>query len=223
MPKKHCYNIRRHFISNHANYLESHSKQQREATAQRLAVNFRIQQNSLFQQSVTHQSITNASFLLAFKIPKASKPFSDGEFIKQCMVETAGILCPDTQSKYEQISLSRRTVTQHVEQIDEHLASELKGRAESFAYYSLALNESNDIKDTAQLLIFIRGINDNFEITEELLAMESLKGQIRGEDLFIKLSGVIDKFKLPWSKLVNVTTDGSSNLTEKNFGLLKRL
>ena len=193
------------------------------ATAQRLAVNFRIQQNSLFQQSVTHQSITNASFLLAFKIPKASKPFSDGEFIKQCMVETAGILCPDTQSKYEQISLSRRTVTQHVEQIDEHLASELKGRAESFAYYSLALNESNDIKDTAQLLIFIRGINDNFEITEELLAMESLKGQIRGEDLFIKLSGVIDKFKLPWSKLENVTTDGSSNLTEKNFGLLKRL
>ena len=75
--------------------------------------------------------------MLAFKIAKASKPFSDGEFIKQCMVETAGLLCPDTKSKYGQISLSRRTVTRHVEQIDEHLASELKGTAESFAYYSL--------------------------------------------------------------------------------------
>ena len=53
--------------------------------------------------------------------------------------------------------------------------------------------------------------------------MESLKGQTRGEDLFIKVSGVIDKFKLPWSKLVNVTADGSRNLTGKNIGLLKRL
>ena len=85
------------------------------------------------------------------------------------------------------------------------------------------MDESNDVKDTTQLLIFIRGINDNFEITEELLAMESLKGQTRGEDLFIKVSGVIDKFKLPWSKLVNVTMDGSPNLTGKNIGLLKRL
>ena len=154
------YNTRRHFISNYANYLESHSTQQREATAQRLAVNLRIQQNSLFQQSVTHQSITKASFLLAFKIAKTSKPFSDGEFIKQCMAKTAGLLCPDTKSKYEQISLLRRTVTRHVEQIDKHLASESRETAESFAYYSLALDESNDVKDTAQLLIFIRGIND---------------------------------------------------------------
>ena len=40
-------------------------------------------------------------FLLAFKIAQASKPFSDGEFIMQCMVETAGFLCTDTKSKYE--------------------------------------------------------------------------------------------------------------------------
>ena len=85
------------------------------------------------------------------------------------------------------------------------------------------MNKSNDVKDTTQLLIFVRGINDNFEITEELLAMESLKGQTQGEDLFIKVSSVIDKFKLPWSKLVNVTMNGSPNLTGKNFGLLKRL
>ena len=96
------YNIRRHFNTNHPNYFSSQSTQQREAAAQRLTTNFRIQQNrpTLFQQSAVHQSITQASFLLAFKIAKASKPFPDGEFIKQCMVETAGLLCPDTKSKY---------------------------------------------------------------------------------------------------------------------------
>ena len=50
------------------------------------------------------------------------------------MVETAGLLCPDTTSKYEQISLSGRTVTRRIEQIDEHLANELKGKADSFCF-----------------------------------------------------------------------------------------
>ena len=161
--------------------------------------NFRIQRNTHFQQSAVHESITKASFLLAFKIAQASKSFSDGEFIKQCMVETAGLLCPDTTSKYEQISLSGRTVTRRIEQIDEHLADELKGKADSFVFYSFALDESDDVRATAQLLIFVRGINDNFEIIEELLAMESLKGTTRGEDLFLKVTGVIDRFKLPWN------------------------
>ena len=170
------YNICCHFDTNHANYHSSLSTQQQEVTSQRLVANFRIQQNTLFQQSAVHESITKASFLLAFKSAQASKPFSNGEFIKQCMVETAGLLCPDTKSKYEQISLSCRTVTCCIEQIDEQLANELKGKADSFIFYLLALDESNDVRDTAPLSIFVRGINDNFEIIEELLAMESLQG-----------------------------------------------
>ena len=75
------YNIRRHFDTNYAN-CSSLSTQQREVTSQRLVANFRIQQNTLFQQSAVHESIIKASFLLAFKIAQASKSFFDGEFIK---------------------------------------------------------------------------------------------------------------------------------------------
>ena len=98
------YNIRRHLDTNHTNYHSRLSIQQREVTSQRLVANFRIQQNTLFQQSAVHESIIKASFLLAFKIAQ----FSDGEFIMQSMVETVGLLCPDTKSKYEQMSLLRR-------------------------------------------------------------------------------------------------------------------
>ena len=110
------------------------------------------------------------------------------------------------QANTKKISLSGGTVTRPIEQIDEHLANELKGKADSFRFtkilllfYSFALDESDDVRDTAQLLIFIRGINDNFEIIEELLAMESLKRTTRGEDFFLKVTGVIDRFKLPWN------------------------
>ncbi|XP_076147302.1 general transcription factor II-I repeat domain-containing protein 2-like [Alosa pseudoharengus] len=139
------------------------------------------------------------------------------------MIEAAGILCPESQGKFEKIGLSRRTVTRRVELIEEDIASQINKKAESFKLYSLALDESNDVKDTAQLLIFIRGINDNFEITEEFLAMESLKGTTRGEDLYNHVSAAIERRKLPWSKLANVTTDGSPNLTGRHVGLLKRI
>lgn len=121
----------------------------------------------------------------------------------------------------EMISLSRRIVTRLVELIDKDLAGELNKKVESFKLHSLALDESNDIKDTAQLLIFIWGINYSFEIMEEFLTTESLKGQTWGEDLFNQVSAVIDRMKLLWSKLANVTKDGSSNLSGKKVAAEK--
>lgn len=47
--------------------------------------------------------------------------------------------------------------------------------------------------------------------------MESLKGKTRGEDLYDQMSAVIENMKLPWSNLINVTTDGSPNLMGKNI------
>ena len=213
------YNISRHFATKHANYASKQSTKEKEVTAQRLMAYLQSQQNFFRRQTASQDSITKASFVLGFKLAKASKPFSEGEFLKECMVETAGLLCLENKDKFEKISLSRRTVTRRVELIDEDIASKLQKKAESFKFYSLALDESNDIKDTAQLLIFIWGINDRFEITEEFLTVESLKGKTRGQDLYDRMSPVIEGMNLPWSKLANVTTDGSPNLTGKNVGL----
>jgi hypothetical protein len=68
-----------------------------------------------------------------------------------------------------------------------HLFEQLKIRAKSFDCYALAMDESNDITDTAQLLIFIRGIDATFTVLEELGGLCSLKGAATGEDLFLKV------------------------------------
>lgn len=65
-------------------------------TAQRLVAHLQNQQHFFHRQ--TDLRIKNkASFLLTFKLAKASKPFPEGEFLKSCMVETAGILCPESK------------------------------------------------------------------------------------------------------------------------------
>ena len=70
-----------------------------------------------------------------------------------------------------------------------------------FVCVSLALDESTDEEDTAQLLIFICGINRNFVITEELLGLESMKDTITGKDLFEHAVHCVEKITYPGTKL----------------------
>jgi len=108
------YNLSRHFATKRANYASKQSTQERAATAQRLEANLQTH-----RQTVIQESSTKASFLLAFKLAKASKPFSKGEFLKECLVETAELVCPESKDKFEKICLSRRTVARRVELLDE--------------------------------------------------------------------------------------------------------
>lgn len=54
-----------------------------------------------------------------------------------------------------------------------NIFEQLQRAAENFWYFSVALDESNDLVDTAQLLIFICGIDDEFNVTEDLATLES--------------------------------------------------
>lgn len=88
----------------------------------------------------------------------------------------------------DSVSLSQRTVARRVEEIAENKLTE-------FDCFSLALNESCDVCETAQLLIFLRGIQD-FQTTEELAAMQSMKGTTTGQDSFTEVNGCLDKLGL---------------------------
>ncbi|CAB3241767.1 unnamed protein product [Arctia plantaginis] len=75
-----------------------------------------------------------------------------------------------------------------------------------------AVDESTDISSTAQLLIFIRGVTQDFEVLEELLGMCSLKGQTRGVDILNVLLDECSKTNLDSSKLSGVATDGAPSM-----------
>lgn len=97
--------------------------------------------------------------------------------------------------------------------------SKFKDIFPKFEYFSLALDESTDITSTAQLLIFIRGVDKDFNITEELAALKSLHTTTKGEDIFLQVSNVFTIYNLKWDRLRSVTTDGARNMTGHNIGL----
>ena len=136
------------------------------------------------------------------------------------MVDTINIVCPEVKSKIEAIPISRKTTVRRIEAIAANLQENLLNTANTFKCFSIALDESTDILDTAQLLIFI---DEHFCITEELLFMESLKGTTTGQDMFDSVMHSLEKSQLYLDKLVNITTDGAPLLTGKHSGLIKRI
>ncbi|XP_068203025.1 general transcription factor II-I repeat domain-containing protein 2-like [Palaemon carinicauda] len=128
------------------------------------------------------------------------------------MVDAVSVVCPEVISKVEAISLSRRAIVRRIDAIAMNIQDQVLTASVSFQWFSIALDESNDIQDTAQVLIYIRGIDENFEITEELLSMESLKDTVTGKDLYNSVINSLMRSRLSLDKLASITTDGAPSL-----------
>jgi len=77
----------------------------------------------------------------------------------------------------------------------------LQKLARDFIYFSTAVDESTDVSDTAQLSIFIRVVDEDFNVTEELLDLVPMYGITKSADIFGSYEDAIDKHKLDWAKM----------------------
>ncbi|XP_067932713.1 general transcription factor II-I repeat domain-containing protein 2-like [Watersipora subatra] len=90
--------------------------------------------------------------------------------------------------------------------------------------YSLAFDESTDIRDTAQLAVFIRAVDKDFNVTEELLDLNSLNATARGVDIFEGVQASLQKMGIEdFSKCVSLCTDGAASMIGCRNGLIARV
>ena len=211
------------FATKHGNYGNNLSAVERQTRAIELDRKLARQQNVFVKGKLAQKASTHATYRVAYSIAKHGEPFSGSKFCRKSMLDVADQICPEHRQKFEKVSLSRRTVARRIKAIGEDLTSQLKGLVPSFQLFSLALDESTDIDDTAQLPTFVRDISENFEITKELQSMESMKDTTTEEDIFECVENAFRTMELPWQQMVSVTTDHCPSLTGKNVGLLKRV
>ncbi|GFR08065.1 general transcription factor II-I repeat domain-containing protein 2 [Trichonephila clavata] len=142
------------------------------------------QQTSFTKLKTEQEAATRASFRVALEIAKRGKPFTDGEMIKECIIAVAEEMCPEKVNLLKTVSMSANTVARRVENIAENISSQLFDKNGHVEWFSLALDESTDVSDTAQVLIYIRGVDKSYEVHEELLDMYSIHGTTTGRDIF---------------------------------------
>ncbi|XP_072395310.1 zinc finger MYM-type protein 6-like [Diabrotica undecimpunctata] len=114
------------------------------------------------------------------------KPFSDTAIVEECFLEAGNSLFENKKhvvDTIQRIPISTTSSTRNTQV----LADETHKTKQILAvnkYFALALDESCDITDTAQLVIFVRYLDrTSKEFVEELLTILPMSGITTGEDL----------------------------------------
>jgi hypothetical protein len=211
------YNVRRHSETERPEVgkLDAH---ERKIKAANFVKYLSAEQQVLKKVKTKNVAATKVSFEISTEIAAAGRSFTQGDFIKKCMLMAVSGLCPEKRGTFENVSLSH-TTARRLADISANLGDQLKQKASEFRFYSLARDESTDLKDTAQLLIFIRGVDGNTEITEELVGMCSMTGRASGKEISSEvIKCVDDKLGIGFANLVAICTDGAPAMRGKNVG-----
>ncbi|XP_029312378.1 general transcription factor II-I repeat domain-containing protein 2-like [Cottoperca gobio] len=164
------------------------------------------------------EAVVKASFMVAAALAKSGRPLTDGEFVKSCMMKVCDVVCPDKRQVFLNVNLSRDTVAGRVCDLATNLQQQLVRKGRDFIAYSLAVDAS-----TALMSVFIRGVDSSLCVTEELLGLRSMHGTTTGKDLFEEVSRCVNDMRLPWDKLVGLTTDGAPEMCGEKSGLVGRM
>nr|KAF6336872.1 hypothetical protein mMyoMyo1_012078 [Myotis myotis] len=204
------YNLRCHYETNHSRNLVGYTEKMRDKKLNELKKRLKLEHDLLLNVNKITDAAMKCSYVLREKIARASKPLTDGAFIKECLLSAAEILCPEQRQVFANINLTGNIAEQHVANVTDNLQNTLQEKVKSFVAFSIAAHESTYINNAPQLAVFIRGVDETFDVTEELLDMVPLTGTTSGNDLFLCVEKSLRKFDVDWSKLVSVSTDGNS-------------
>ena len=79
---------------------------------------------------------------------------------------------------------------------------------------------TTDNIDSAQVLVFIRAVAENFHSFEESFSLCTLKDRTRGNDIFNAFKEKCNEAKLNFTKLVSVCTAGAPSIKGVREGFL---
>ena len=157
---------------------------------------------------------------------KAKKAHTIGEtLLKPCILESVKLMLGEKASQtMKQISLSNDTIKSQIHEISENIKSKLISKINSSPVFALHLDETTNVSNFSQLLVYIRYVADE-RINEEFLFCQPLETKLKAANVFQVLIDFFDQIELSWSKLVGVCTDGAPAMVGANselFSLVKQ-
>ena len=149
---------------------------------------------SLFINSCEGLAMLEASKEIAFVLANKYKPFSDGEdMVKPCLHKiTKWVGDKSIERLVNEIALSKLTIMRHTEELSHDVSDQQEDCVHAYSFIASALDEYADICDVVQLSISIRGSDDNFNILDEIIGLESLHRKTRWSDIFEEVRSCLE-------------------------------
>ena len=160
-----------------------------------------------------------ASYIVAYKVAQAKKPHTIFEqLLLPCAKEIVRLVVGDDAAwKPDDISVSNDTVSRRIKEISQNIKEQVVNEIKKISLFAIQLDESTDVSQYSQLLVFARYVHDgNFK--EELLFCKPLKLSTRAEDVLKAVNDFFEENSLDWSNLVGITTDGAPTMLGSRSG-----
>jgi len=177
------------------------------------------------ETSTSSQAKLKASYIVSLELARKGRPLGDGTFFKEVAVSVLQCFGEEghkMSKKVEEISLSRQTVTRRIQDTAAFLYSKAMYCILNSKCISLALDESIDLSDTSQLIICFRAVDENFNVTEDMLNLYPLHKRARGIELFNALNEKVFSY-VDQNKLASICTDGAPVMVGTGTGLIGQL
>ena len=207
---------------------EKHKHFQLEGEERKIAFerlkNQKEQHQQMFQKiSCQKNDAIEATYRVALLMGKRGKPFSNVDIIKESIIQVVSCIHPENISKYKVLPLSRTTITSRQHEVASNLKQQLNSTIQKEVFYSIAIDESIDNTDSAQVLVFICAITGDFNCFEELLCLCTMKDRTRGIDIFNAFKEKWNEAKLSFANLVCVCTDAAPAMKGVREGFISLL
>jgi len=166
--------------------------------------------------------LLEASYKVSYMIAKAKKPHTIGEtLVKPCVLEMAKIvLGEDAVKQLSQVSLSNDTVRQRIKDMSQDITTQVVSEMkQSPAKISMQIDESTDVSNHSQLLVFVRYVHERC-IKEEFLFCERLETTTKAVDVFRLIQSFFGRHELAWDLIGSICTDGAPAMIGKKSGFV---
>lgn len=83
----------------------------------------------------SNENATKASYEVATLIAKHYKPFTEGEFIKDCVMKMVEKICPEKKQEIANVCLARNTVVRRIEDVSPDIKRQLEAKGVEFDFF----------------------------------------------------------------------------------------
>uniref|UniRef100_A0A1Y1KZY7 HAT C-terminal dimerisation domain-containing protein n=2 Tax=Photinus pyralis TaxID=7054 RepID=A0A1Y1KZY7_PHOPY len=125
-------------------------------------------------------------------------------------------------NKLKSIPLSDNTISRRINDMANDIREQVVEKLNKSPHFALQFDESTDVSDCAQFVVFVRFEADD-SIMEEILFCAALAANTTGQCLYDMFLESTCNYDIDWKKCIAVCSDGAKAMTGKNSGLVAKL